>query len=42
MMRKILLPIALFLAAIMLLAAAAYWYEQKYGSTGPFPNEHGH
>ncbi|HUI06095.1 MAG TPA: hypothetical protein VL486_03740 [Verrucomicrobiae bacterium] len=38
-MRKLLLPFALFLAAILLLAAAAYWYEQKYGSEGPFPVE---
>ena len=41
-MRKILLPIALFLAGILLLAAAAYWYDQKYGSEGPFQNLHGH
>jgi hypothetical protein len=41
-MRKILLPIALFLAAILLLVGAAYWYDQKYGSEGPFPNQHGH
>jgi hypothetical protein len=41
-MRKILLPIALFLAAVVLLAAAAYWYDRKYGSEGPFPSEHHH
>lgn len=41
-MRKVLLPIALFLAAILVLAAVAYWYEQKYGSEGPFTNQHGH
>ena len=39
-MRKLLFPIALFLAAILLLAGAAYWYEQKYGSVGPFPSDH--
>lgn len=33
---------ALFLVGILLLAAAAYWYDHKYGSEGPFPNEHGH
>jgi CHASE3 domain sensor protein len=36
-MRKILGPFALLVGAILLLVAAAYWYEQKYGSTGPFP-----
>lgn len=36
------LPIALFFAAVLLLAAAAYWYEAKYGSNGPFPAEHHH
>jgi hypothetical protein len=41
-MRKVLLPIALFLAGILLLAGVAYWYEQKYGSQGPFPSQHGH
>jgi hypothetical protein len=41
-MRKVLLPIALFFAVILLLVAAVYWYDQKYGSQGPFPNQHGH
>jgi hypothetical protein len=41
-MRKVLLPIALFFAAILLLVGAAYWYDQKYGSEGPFRNQHGH
>jgi hypothetical protein len=36
-MKKALLPIVLFLAVILLLAAASYWYDQKYGSDGPFP-----
>jgi len=41
-MRKLLLPFALFLAAIVVLAALAYWYEQKYGSEGPFPSADEH
>jgi len=41
-MRKVLLPIALLLAAILLLIMAASWYDKKYGSEGPFPNQHGH
>jgi len=41
-MRKVLGAIALFLAVILLLMAADYWYERKYGSEGPFPNQHGH
>jgi len=41
-MRKVLVPIALFVAAILLLVGAAYWYDQKYGSAGPFQNQHGH
>ena len=40
-MKKVIVPILLFLVAILLLAGAAYWYEQKYGSEGPFP-PHGH
>jgi hypothetical protein len=36
-MRKVILPIALFLAAILLLAGAVYWYDQRYGSQGMFP-----
>jgi len=27
-------------AVIVVLAAAAYWYEQKYGEEGPFPSQH--
>ena len=41
-MKKVLLVMALFLAGILLLMAAAYWYDQKYGSDGPFPSQHGH
>jgi len=41
-MRKVLLAIVLFLAVILLLMAADYWYDQKYGSDGPFPSQHGH
>ena len=36
-MRRILIPIGLILASILLLAAATYWYVQEYGSDGPFP-----
>ena len=36
-MKKVLVPIALFVAAILLLAGAVYWYDQTYGSQGAFP-----
>ena len=36
-MRKLLLPIALFLAGMLVLVAAAYWYVQRYGSNGAAP-----
>ena len=36
-MRKLLLPIGLFLAGILVLAVAAYWYVQKYGASGAAP-----
>jgi len=36
-MRKLLLPIVLFLAGILVLAVAAYWYVQKYGASGAAP-----
>lgn len=36
-MRKLLLPIALFLAGILLLMAADYWYDHKVGSAGQNP-----
>jgi hypothetical protein len=42
MWKKAVLPILLILAAIALLAAGAYWYEQRFGAEGPFPNEHHH
>jgi len=35
-MKKVLLPILLFVAIILLLMALAYWYDHKYGSYGPF------
>ena len=41
-MKKVLLVMALFLAGILLLMAADYWYDQKFGSEGPFRNQHGH
>ena len=42
MFKKALMPILLTLAAIILLAAVAYWYEEKWGIEGPFPSEHHH
>jgi hypothetical protein len=36
-MRKLLLPIAWFLAGILVLMAAAYWYDHKFGSSGQTP-----
>ncbi len=41
-MKKALGPILWMLLAIALLAAAAYWYEQKWGLEGPFPAEGHH
>jgi hypothetical protein len=38
----VLLTFGLILGVILLLSAAAYWYVQKYGADGPFPNQHGH
>ena len=39
-MKKVLIPVLLMLTAIVLLAAVAYWYEQRFGSEGPFPAHH--
>ncbi|MGA2604042.1 MAG: hypothetical protein ABSG14_07425 [Verrucomicrobiia bacterium] len=36
-MRKLLLPIALFLAGILVLVAAVYWYDHIFGSAGATP-----
>ncbi|HVM63027.1 MAG TPA: hypothetical protein VMV72_19365 [Verrucomicrobiae bacterium] len=36
-MRKLLLPIVLFLAGVVVLAMVAYWYNQKYGAMGAGP-----
>jgi hypothetical protein len=36
-MRKFLLPIAVFLASMLLLVAAVYWYDHKFGSNGAYP-----
>jgi uncharacterized protein YxeA len=41
-MKKVLLTFVLILAGILLLMAVVYWYDQKYGSEGPFPAQHGH
>jgi hypothetical protein len=36
-MRKLLLPMALFLAGVLVLVAAVYWYDHKFGSAGAYP-----
>ena len=41
-MKKVLLPLLLIAVGIVLLGAAAYWYEQRYGAEGPFPSHHHH
>jgi len=42
-MKRVLLPILLILLAIGLLAAANYWYEQRWGVNGSFiDDEHHH
>jgi hypothetical protein len=38
--KKALLPLLWIVAAIVVLAAGAYFYEQKWGSEGPFPDHH--
>ncbi len=40
MFKKVLIPILLILAAMLVLGAIAYWYEQKWGTYGPFPPGH--
>lgn len=37
MIKKLLLPIALFLAGILVLAVIVYWYTHVYGSQGMGP-----
>jgi len=41
-MKRVLLPILLILLALAVLVALNYWYEQRWGIKGPFPNEHHH
>jgi len=41
-MKKALRPILLILAIIIVLVAGAYFYEQKWGLEGPFPDHHHH
>jgi len=36
-MKKLLLPIALFLASILVLVVAIYWYDHVVGSAGMAP-----
>ncbi len=35
------MPILLILSLVGLLAALAWWYEEKYGISGPFHGDHG-
>jgi len=35
-------PLLLILGLIVVLAAVAYFYEQKWGLAGPFPSQHHH
>ena len=41
-MKKMLAPILILLGLVVLLALAMFWYEQKWGSDGPFPSHHHH
>jgi hypothetical protein len=41
-MKKVLLPLLLFLALIVLLAGAISWYEKYWGADGPFHSDHHH
>jgi hypothetical protein len=41
-MKKVLVPLLLIAAGMVLLSAAMWWYENKYGPEGPFPSHHHH
>lgn len=41
-MKKVLTPILLILGLIVVLAGAAWFYEQQWGLDGPFPSQHQH
>ena len=41
-MKKALLPLLIILAAILVLAAAGYLYDQQFGAEGPFESQHRH
>jgi hypothetical protein len=41
-MKRALLPILLMLLAVAVLAALTYWYEQRWGIEGTFPDDHHH
>jgi hypothetical protein len=42
MMKKVLMPLLLIIAGMVLLTAGIWWYENKYGPEGPFRSEHHH
>ncbi|MCX7827181.1 MAG: hypothetical protein N2689_16750 [Verrucomicrobiae bacterium] len=41
-MKKVLVPFLWLVLACLLVLAAAYFYEQRWGVHGPFPARHGH
>ena len=41
-MKKVLIPVALLLALIVVLVGAATCYEKNFGSEGPFHSDHHH
>jgi hypothetical protein len=41
-MKKVLIPVLLLLALIVVLIGAVTCYEKAYGPEGPFPDEHHH
>ncbi len=41
-MKRALLPLLVLLGVVVLLVAAAYVYERRWGIEGPFPNHHHH
>lgn len=36
------MPLLIIVGVIVILMIAAHWYEQKYGSEGPFESQHHH
>ncbi len=41
-MKRALLPMVWIAGAIVVLIAVMYWYEQKWGTEGPFEDTHTH